>query len=115
MTRDAEPLRDFALGLAVPDRLHRLTAQICLRDSRKRTRLSGGRGDRIPSAHSTCTLFMALISMSDARPKRLRFLVFNTVAKVVHHARRTLLRLTAAVQHALLVLARSKIVALVPA
>jgi len=34
--------------------------------------------------------------LSDARPKRLRFLVFNTVGKVVQHARRTLLRLTTA-------------------
>jgi Transposase DDE domain group 1 len=28
-----------------------------------------------------------------ARPKRLRFLIFNTPGKLVHHARRTLLRL----------------------
>lgn len=53
--------------------------------------------------------------LSDARPKRLRFLVFNTVGKVVHHARRTLLRLTTAVHQALLTLARSKILALRPA
>lgn len=53
--------------------------------------------------------------LSDARPKRLRFLVFNTVGKVIHHARRTLLRLTTAVQQALLALARSKILALRPA
>ncbi|MDH4083538.1 MAG: transposase [Nitrospira sp.] len=53
--------------------------------------------------------------VSDARPKRLRFLVFNTVGKVVHHARQTLLRLTTAAQQALLALARSKIVALSPA
>lgn len=52
---------------------------------------------------------------SDARPKRLRFLVFNTVGTVIHHARRTLLRLTAAVQQTLLALARSKILALSPA
>lgn len=51
----------------------------------------------------------------DARPKRLRFLVFNTVGKVVHHARRTLLRLTTAAQQSLLALARSKILALAPA
>ncbi|MCX5735380.1 MAG: IS1380 family transposase [candidate division NC10 bacterium] len=38
-----------------------------------------------------------------ARPKRLRFLLFNTVGKVVAHARRTLLRLSGALQHALLV------------
>jgi Transposase DDE domain group 1 len=53
--------------------------------------------------------------LSDARPKRLRFLLFNTVGKVVHHARRTLLRLTTAVQHALLTLTRNKILALTPA
>jgi hypothetical protein len=47
-----------------------------------------------------------------ARPKRLRFLVFNTVGKVVHHVRRTLLRLTSAAQQALLALARSNILAL---
>jgi hypothetical protein len=50
-----------------------------------------------------------------ARPKRLRFLLFNTVGKVVAHARRTLLRLTGVVQHALLVRARGKIARLVPA
>jgi hypothetical protein len=52
--------------------------------------------------------------LSTARPKRLRFLVFNTVGKVIHHARQTWLRLTAAVQQELLVLARSKILALSP-
>ncbi len=52
---------------------------------------------------------------SDARPKRLRFLVFNTVGKVIHHARRTLLRLTTAAQQTFLALARSKILALSPA
>lgn len=31
-----------------------------------------------------------------ARPKRLRFLIFTTPGKLVHHARRTLLRLTRA-------------------
>jgi hypothetical protein len=50
-----------------------------------------------------------------ARPKRLRFLLFNTVGKVVAHARRTLLRLTGVVQHALLVRARGKIARLAPA
>ena len=44
-----------------------------------------------------------------ARPKRLRFLLFNTVGKVVAHARRTLLRLSAALQHALLRRVRRKI------
>ena len=48
-----------------------------------------------------------------ARPKRLRFLLFNTVGKVVTHARRTLLRLSGAVQHALLVRARGKIARLI--
>ena len=49
-----------------------------------------------------------------ARPKRLRFLLFNTVGKVVAHARRTLLRLTGVVQHALLVRVRAQIAALAP-
>ena len=43
-----------------------------------------------------------------ARPKRLRFLLFNTVGKVVAHARRTLLRLSGALQHALLVRVRAE-------
>jgi len=50
----------------------------------------------------------------DARPKRLRFLVFNTVGTVVQHARRTLLRLTTAAQQALVSLARANILALSP-
>jgi hypothetical protein len=50
-----------------------------------------------------------------ARPKRLRFLLFNTVGKVVAHARRTLLRLTGVVQHALLIRVRQRIAALAPA
>ena len=50
-----------------------------------------------------------------ARPKRLRFLLFNTVGKVVAHARRTLLRLSGALQHALLVRARRKLLRLAPA
>jgi hypothetical protein len=50
-----------------------------------------------------------------ARPKRLRFLLFNTVGKVVSHARRTLLRLSAAAHHALLVGVRQRIAALAPA
>ncbi|MFI4978552.1 MAG: IS1380 family transposase [Solirubrobacterales bacterium] len=50
-----------------------------------------------------------------ARPKRLRFLLFNTVGKVVAHARRTLLRLSGALQHALLVRVRQRIGALAPA
>jgi hypothetical protein len=52
--------------------------------------------------------------LSDARPKRLRFLVFNTVGKVVQHARWTLLRLTTAAQQALMALARANILALSP-
>ena len=50
-----------------------------------------------------------------ARPKRLRFLLFNTVGKVIAHARRTLLRLSAGLQHALLVRVRRKITRLAPA
>jgi len=50
-----------------------------------------------------------------ARPKRLRFLLFNTVGKVVAHARRTLLRLSGALQHTLLVRVRRKIGRLAPA
>lgn len=50
-----------------------------------------------------------------ARPKRLRFLLFNTVGKVISHARRTLLRLSGAAHHALLVGVRHRIAALAPA
>ena len=50
-----------------------------------------------------------------ARPKRLRFLLFNTVGKVVRHARQTLLRLTGALQHALVVAVRQRIAVLAPA
>jgi hypothetical protein len=50
-----------------------------------------------------------------ARPKRLRFLLFNTVGKVVAHARQTVLRLSGALQHALRVRARGQIARLVPA
>ena len=53
--------------------------------------------------------------VSEARPKRLRLLVLNTVGTVIHHARRTLLRLTAAVQQTLFALARRKILTLSPA
>ena len=53
--------------------------------------------------------------LQTARPKRLRFLLFNTVGKVVAHARRTLLRLSGALQHALLVRVRQRIAALAPA
>jgi len=50
-----------------------------------------------------------------ARPKRLRFLLFNTVGKVITHARQTLLRLSGIVQHALLARARRKVLRLAPA
>ena len=50
-----------------------------------------------------------------ARPKRLRFLLFNTVGKVVAHARRTLLRLSGVLQHTLVVRVRRKIIRLAPA
>jgi len=50
-----------------------------------------------------------------ARPKRLRFLLFNTVGKVVHHARRALLRLTSTVHLSLMIIVRQRIVALAPA
>ena len=53
--------------------------------------------------------------LSEARPKRLRFLVVNTVGKVMHHARRTLLQLTSAISQGLWAFARSKILALSPA
>ena len=52
--------------------------------------------------------------MLDARPKRLRFLVFNTVGKVVQHAHRTLLRLTTAAQRACVTLVRANILAFSP-
>lgn len=50
----------------------------------------------------------------EARPKRLRGLVFNTVGTVVQHARRTLLRFTSVAQQTLVALARSHILALSP-
>ena len=53
--------------------------------------------------------------LETARPKRLWFLLFNAVGKVVAHARRTLLRLTGALRHALLVRVRQRIAALAPA
>jgi len=43
------------------------------------------------------------------RPKRLRFLPFRTVGKVVLHTRRTLLRLAGALPYALLTRIRDKI------
>jgi len=50
-----------------------------------------------------------------ARTKRLRFLLFNAVGKVVAHARQTVVRLSAILQHALLVRTRRKIIRLAPA
>jgi hypothetical protein len=50
-----------------------------------------------------------------ARPKRLRFLLFNTVGKAVSHARRIKLRLAGLLQHALLVRVRVHIARLAPA
>lgn len=50
-----------------------------------------------------------------ARPKRLRFLLFNAVGEVISHARKTLLRLSAATHHALLVAVRQRIAACAPA
>lgn len=52
---------------------------------------------------------------ADARPKRLRFGVFNTMGKVVQHARRTLLRLASAAHKTILESARSQIPSLAPA
>src|SRR6266704_773506 len=47
-------------------------------------------------AHNVLTALKRLAlppELLTARPKRLRFLIFNTPGKLVHHARRTLLRL----------------------
>jgi hypothetical protein len=69
----------------------------------------------------TSTLLTALKRLTlpgdlrTARPKRLRFLLFNTVGKVIAHARRTLLRLSAALQHALMRRVRRRIARLAPA
>jgi hypothetical protein len=53
--------------------------------------------------------------LQTARPKRLRFLLFNTLGKVVSHARRTCLRLSGVLQRALLVRVRAHIARLAPA
>lgn len=53
--------------------------------------------------------------LRSAQPKRLRCLLFNAVGNVISHSRRTFLRLTGAVQHALLVQVRHHIAALAPA
>jgi hypothetical protein len=52
--------------------------------------------------------------LSEARPKRLRFLVCNPVGTVIHHDRRTLLRLTSALLQDLVAFARGKILARTP-
>jgi hypothetical protein len=49
------------------------------------------------------------------QPKRLRCLLFNTIGNVVACARRTLLRLSGALQHALLCRVPHKIARLAPA
>jgi hypothetical protein len=49
---------------------------------------------------------------SQARPKRLRFLLFNTIGKVIRHARETLLRLISPLSRDLADLARLKVHAL---
>ena len=52
--------------------------------------------------------------LSEARRKRLWFLMLNAVRRVVQHARRTLSRLTTAAQLAIVALARIYILALSP-
>ena len=47
-------------------------------------------------AHNVLTALKRLASSAEvvtARPKRLRFLIFNVPGRVVHHARRLMLRL----------------------
>lgn len=49
-----------------------------------------------PLTHNVLTTLKGLALPPEllmARPKRLRFLIFNTPGKLVHHARRTMLRL----------------------
>lgn len=51
-------------------------------------------------AHNVLTALKRLALLAallTARPKRLRFLIFNTPGRLVHHARRTVLRLAATV------------------
>ena len=52
--------------------------------------------------------------LQTARPKRLRFLLFNTVGRVIHHARETLLRLASALPRTLFDSARVILHALPP-
>jgi len=50
-------------------------------------------------AHNVMTALKRLAlppELLSARPKRLRFLTFNTAGRLVHHARQTVLRLAAA-------------------
>ena len=50
-------------------------------------------------AHNVMTALKRLAlppELLSARPKRLRFLIFNTAGRLVHHARHTVLRLAAA-------------------
>lgn len=49
-------------------------------------------------AHNVLTALRRLVlpaELATARPKRLRFLIFNVPGKLVHHARRLILRLAA--------------------
>ena len=51
-------------------------------------------------SHNVLTALKRLVlpaEMLTARPKRLRFLIFNTPGRLVHHARRILLRLATTV------------------
>jgi hypothetical protein len=52
--------------------------------------------------------------LQTARPKRLRFLLFNTVGRVIHHARETLLRLASTLARQLFDAARVRIHRLAP-
>src|ERR1035438_2089395 len=52
-------------------------------------------------SHNVMTALKRLALPADlltARPKRLRFLIFNTPGRLVHHARRTVLRLAITAQ-----------------
>ena len=51
-------------------------------------------GHQMPSPPVTRKFLFAI----SARPKRLRFLIFNTPGRLVHHARRTVLRLATTAQ-----------------
>jgi hypothetical protein len=52
-------------------------------------------------AHNVLTAlkrFALPAELATARPKRLRFLIFNVPGKLVHHARRLILRLAATME-----------------